>query len=138
MLNREGEDVTFVTDDVNCFNIAKRIFYLKTETLNDISGDIYKGYIKISGNTDEINEQMESLDFSKLYTNEYIVIEDKSLNKTKEMRFDGEKFVELRLPPSGFVKAKNSLQRCALDALTNKDLEIVAVLGTYGSGEMVA
>jgi predicted ribonuclease YlaK len=135
LLNSETDDVVFVTDDVNCYNIAKNIFGLKTETLNSIKEDIYEGYIKISGTTDEINEQMDVIDMSKLYANEYIVIDDKSIGKTKEMRFDGKKFVELKLPPSGFIKGKNSLQRCALDALNNKDIDIVAILGTYGSGK---
>lgn len=138
LLNSETNDVVFVTDDVNCYNIAKNIFGLHTETLNSIKEDIYEGYIKISGTTDEINEQMEALDMSKLYANEYVIIDDKSIGKAKEMRFDGEKFVELKLPPSGYIKGKNSLQRCALDALNNKDIDIVAILGTYGSGEMVA
>lgn len=135
LLNSETDDVVFITDDVNCYNIAKNIFGLHTETLNSIKEDIYEGYIKISGTTDEINEQMDALDMSKLYANEYIIIDDKSIGKTKEMRFDGDKFVELKLPPSGFIKGKNSLQRCALDALNNKDIDIVAILGMYGSGK---
>ena len=135
LLNSETNDVVFITDDVNCYNIAKNIFGLHTETLNSIKEDIYEGYIKISGTTDEINEQMEALDMSKLYANEYVIIDDKSIGKTKEMRFDGDKFVELKLPPSGFIKGKNSLQRCALDALNNKDIDIVAILGMYGSGK---
>lgn len=135
LLNSETNDVVFITDDVNCYNIAKNIFGLHTETLNSIKEDIYEGYIKISGTTDEINAQMDALDMSKLYANEYIIIDDKSIGKTKEMRFDGDKFVELKLPPSGFIKGKNSLQRCALDALNNKDIDIVAILGMYGSGK---
>lgn len=135
LLSSEISDVVFVTDDINCYNIAKHIFGLSSKTLNRIEEDIYKGYIRISGTTDEINSEMENLDYSKLYANEYIIIDDKSTGKTKEMRFDGDRFVELKLPPSNFIKGKNSLQRCALDALTNKDIDIVAVLGTYGSGK---
>lgn len=135
LLSCEIDDVSFVTDDINCYNISKHIFCIPSKTLSRLEEDIYKGYIKISGTTDEINSQMEELDFSKLYTNEYIVIEDSSIGKTKEMRFNGNSFVELKLPPSGFIKGKNSLQRCALDALTNRDIDIVAILGTYGSGK---
>ena len=51
------------------------------------------------------------------------------------MRFDGEKFVALKLPPSRYIKAKNSLQRCALDILNNPDITIAAILGGYGSGK---
>lgn len=138
LLSSEIGDVVFVTDDINCYNIAKHIFGIPSKTLSKIEEDIYKGYIRISGTTDEINSEMDKLDLSKLYTNEYVIIDDKSIGKTKEMRFDGNKFVELKLPPSNFIKGKNSLQRCALDALANKNIDIVAILGTYGSGEMVA
>ena len=51
------------------------------------------------------------------------------------MRWDGERFVPLRLPPSKFIKAKNSEQRCALDMLSNSDITACAILGTYGSGK---
>ena len=51
------------------------------------------------------------------------------------MRWDGNKFVPLRLPPSKFIKGKNALQRCALDMLNNKDITVCVVLGTFGSGK---
>lgn len=133
--------VIFVTDDVNCYNIAKRIFNLKTESVNNVTGEFYKGYIRISGTEEQINTDMEKLQdsgYSSLYPNEYIIIHNTSTQKSTEMRFNGEALVPLRLPPSNFIKGKNSLQRCALDALLNKDIDIVAVLGTYGSGKMFA
>ena len=51
------------------------------------------------------------------------------------MRFDGDNFVALKLPPSKYIKGKNSLQRCALDILNNPDITIAAILGGYGSGK---
>ena len=51
------------------------------------------------------------------------------------MRFDGEKLVPLRFPSPSYLKAKNPLQRCALDLMMNRQIEIVAILGTYGSGK---
>jgi PhoH-like ATPase len=51
------------------------------------------------------------------------------------MRFDGKQFVALKLPPSKYIKAKNALQRCALDMLNNPNITICAVLGGYGSGK---
>lgn len=134
-LNIERGDIVFVTDDVNCYNIAKRIFHLKTATLNSIANDIYKGYITISGSVEEINEQMNSLDYSKLYENEYVIINNTTDSKSTEMRFDGQNLVALKLPPSKVIKGLNSHQRCALDALNNKDIPIVALLGESGSGK---
>ena len=52
-----------------------------------------------------------------------------------EMRYDGKNFVPLKLPPSRRIKAKNALQRCALDILNNPKITIVAILGGYGSGK---
>ena len=51
------------------------------------------------------------------------------------MRWDGEKFVGLKLPPSKFIKGKNALQRCALDMLNNPSITVCAILGEYGSGK---
>jgi len=39
------------------------------------------------------------------------------------------------LPSSKYIKGKNSLQRCALDMLANKDITVCAILGQYGSGK---
>ena len=96
---------------------------------------IYKGYKTISGDSNYINNYLQHTDYTNWHSNEYIIIENTDDNKTTEMRFNGEGFVGLRLPPSNYVKAKNSLQRCALDLLINKDITAVAILGGYGSGK---
>ncbi len=96
---------------------------------------IYRGYRRIKATTDEINEFLAKPSFDDWYTNEYLIIDDLDTGKTIEMRFNGSKFVELKLPPSRFIKGKNSEQRCALDMLANKDITVCALLGTYGSGK---
>lgn len=96
---------------------------------------LYKGYRVISGNTDQINSEMSNLDFSELYTNEYLVINNTDDGSSKEMRFNGKNLVSLKLPPSRYIKGKNSLQRCALDMLNNPDITVCAILGSYGSGK---
>ena len=78
---------------------------------------------------------MDNMDLSDWNTNEYLIIQNTDDSSEKEMRFDGEKFVALKLPPSKYIKAKNSLQRCALDILNNQDITIAAILGGYGSGK---
>ena len=78
---------------------------------------------------------MEDMDLSKWSINEYLIIENTDDGTSKEMRFDGENFVALKLPSSKYIKAKNSLQRCALDILNNPDITIAAILGGYGSGK---
>ena len=128
-------DIIFVSNDLCCKTIAKACFALKVESSNKDKENIYTGYKTIRGNSKTINEFMTSIDLSEWYVNEYLIIENTDDNTSKEMRFDGEKFVTLKLPPSKFIKAKNSLQRCALDILMNPDITVAAILGGYGSGK---
>ena len=132
--SKEINDLIFVTNDICCKNIARNVFGLKVESANK-KEEIYKGYKIINGNTDKINYVMENMDFSDWHVNEYLIIQNTDDNSEKEMRFDGENFVALKLPSSRFIKGKNGLQRCALDLLLNPDITIAAVLGGYGSGK---
>ena len=128
-----NKDILFVTNDLCLKNIA-HCFNLPIESIQ-IEENIYKGYTKIEGTAEQINDFIEHIDFSNWNVNEYIIIKNTDDNSEKEMRFDGEKFVSLKLPPSKYIKAKNSLQRCALDILNNQDITIAAILGGYGSGK---
>lgn len=131
-------NLVFYTNDISCKMIAKQIFGLPVKSSaagNGQDGYIYKGYKEITGNTQYINQYMENIDLSQWYINEYLIIRNTDDDSEKEMRFDGEKFVALKLPPSRYIKAKNSLQRCALDILNNPDITIAAILGGYGSGK---
>ena len=129
----EKEDVIFITNDICLKNIARS---LGLEVCSVVGKEnIYKGYKTIKGTSEQINIAMENMDFSDWNINEYLIIQNTDDNSEKEMRFDGEKFVSLKLPSSKFIKAKNSLQRCALDILNNQDITIVAILGGFGSGK---
>ena len=88
------------------------------------------------GNTAEITEYLCDEDYMKQFVvNEYLLIYNTDTDSESEMRFDGKQFVSLKLPPSRYIKAKNALQRCALDMLNNPNITICAVLGGYGSGK---
>ena len=129
----EKEDIVFITNDICLKNIARS---LGLEVCSVVGKEnIYKGYKIIKGTSDQINIAMENMDFSDWNVNEYLIIQNIDDDSEKEMRFDGEKFVSLKLPSSKFIKAKNSLQRCALDILNNQDITIAAILGGYGSGK---
>lgn len=78
---------------------------------------------------------MSNIDNSKWYTNEYCLIHNTDDDTIREMRFDGNLFVPLKLPPSKYIKGKNPLQRCALDMLNNPAITVCAILGNYGSGK---
>lgn len=97
--------------------------------------EFYKGYKEITGTASEINDYMENINTQVWYPNEYLIINNTDDGTEREMRWDGEKFVGLRLPPSKIIKAKNALQRCALDMLNNPAITICAVLGIAGGGK---
>ena len=129
----EKEDIVFITNDICLKNIAR---YLGLNVCSVVGKEnIYKGYKIIKGTSEQINIAMENMNFSDWNVNEYLIIKNIDDDSEKEMRFDGEKFVSLKLPSSKFIKAKNSLQRCALDILNNQDITIAAILGGYGSGK---
>ena len=130
----QDTDFVFVTNDIACKMIASKIFGLEVESVGE-KENIYKGYRVIKGSSEQINAIMENMDLSDWNINEYLIIQNTDDNSEKEMRFDGEKFVSLKLPSSRYIKAKNSLQRCALDILNNPDITIAAILGGYGSGK---
>ena len=129
-------DIIFVTNDLCCRLIAEEIFGLKVEKAISSDIDIYKGYKLLMGNTAEINEHLYDEEYmNKFVTNEYLLIYNTDTDEESEMRFDGKQFVTLKLPPSKYIKAKNALQRCALDMLNNPNITICVVLGGYGSGK---
>lgn len=130
-----NKDDYFVTDDINCANIMRSVLG-KNVVRARRTEKIYKGYKQISGTSDEINAIMADDDFvGSFCTNEYLLIRNTELGKESEMRFDGEKFVPIKLPPSRYIKAKNALQRCALDILNNPEITVAAILGGFGSGK---
>lgn len=128
-------NIIFVTNDLCCRIIAKNIFKLDVEKFVS-SDNMYKGYKTLTGNTDTINQFLCDKDYIDSFViNEYVLIYNTDTDSESEMRFDGQQFVPLKLPPSRYIKAKNSLQRCALDMLNNPNITICAVLGGYGSGK---
>lgn len=110
MQTRAAEPIIFVTDDLSCRCIARELYHMEVAS-SDVEDDIYTGYIQFAGTSDEINQYMEQLDTATLFPNQYLLLTDTETGKTSEMRFDGEKFVELRLPHSSYLKGKNSLQQ---------------------------
>lgn len=130
--NSPDNKIVFVTEDLCCKLIAKNIFGLMVGSVF-CEEEIFKGYKLIRGNTELINQALSSTEDWSI--NEYAIIQNIDDDSETEMRFDGTKFVSLKLPSSKYVKGKNALQRCALDILNNQDITIAAVLGGYGSGK---
>ncbi|MEY8352581.1 PhoH family protein [Lachnospiraceae bacterium 54-53] len=135
-LHCQSGNVIFISDDICLKNLARKVFKLPVES-SSTEENIYRGYRELYGNTQKINDAFNEFNITadNWNKNEYLIIHNTDDDSAKEMRFDGEKFVNLKLPPSKIIKAKNSLQRCALDILMNPDISIAAILGTYGSGK---
>lgn len=129
-------DIIFVTNDICCRVIAEEVFGLKVERAISTDNSIYKGYKSLVGNTEYINTKLTDESYVNSFViNEYILIHNTDTKESSEMRFDGKEFVPLKLPSSKYIKAKNALQRCALDMLNNPNITACAVLGGYGSGK---
>jgi PhoH-like ATPase len=109
---------------------------------DDCKQDIYKGYKILRGDTDFINNLFHEIDKGinsyNFLTNEYLILHNEDVKDTFEYRFDGNKFVELRLPPSKVIKGRNSLQRCSLDLLNNRDIPIKIIAGGFGTGKSIS
>lgn len=101
--------------------------------------EIYKGYKELTGNTDFINDFYTEIkngnNIHNFLQNEYLILHNTDLKDTHEYRYDGSKFVDLRLPPSKAIKGRNSLQRCSLDLLNNRDIPIKIIAGGFGTGK---
>lgn len=89
-------NITFVSDDILARMIAKKCFELDVSDIDDIE-QIYKGYKVLEGNSQEINQYMDIMDYSEWSVNEYLIIKNKDNDSIKEMRFDGEKFIPLKI-----------------------------------------
>ena len=133
-------DAVLLTMDLNMIEKAKALNIPVQEWNDDIKqDDYYKGYKQLSGDTEFINQLFNDIENGintyNFVVNEFLILHNTDLDEILEYRFDGEKFVSLKLPSSKIIKGLNPLQRCALDLLNNKDIGIVAVCGEVGSGK---
>jgi len=144
-VNCKDKDCILITDDYGML-IKCRALGLPCQLFDNDKTEIYKGYKQLSGNTDFINnfcnEIKNGINNYHFLPNEYLILTNTDLKETHEYRFNrdktGEKFVELKLPPSKVIKGRNSLQRCALDLLNNKDIPIKIIAGGLGTGKTMS
>ena len=141
-----GEPVLFVTDDINCRFIAKKIFGLNTKGVNEInivtSIDNYLGYKKVIMSDSELaafymNQSVNQYD---LKLNEYLIICNSSGEVIDYRRWDGEcnqvlNYKKIKSPFLGMIKPVNPQQVCAFDMLQNKTIKIKVLAGRAGSGK---
>lgn len=134
-------EVCFLSDDYNLI-VKSKALGLPCRMFECNDKEIYTGYKKLSGNTEFINNLFNDIDNNintyNFMINEYLILHNTDLNDTNEYRFDGNGFVNLKLPSTKIIKGHNSVQRCALDLLFNKDIPIKIVAGGFGTGKTIS
>ena len=135
-----------ITEDM-LLGIQAHGFGREVKQLQQVTTDVYsyKGYVKLDPNDDTQAELIDRVwigdksvaEEMELVINQYVIIDDPSQHKFKDMvkRWNGETFVDIKLPDYRVVKPRNAEQACALDALNNPDLTAVFILGLAGSGK---
>jgi PhoH-like ATPase len=138
-LYSKNHDILMLSNDLNVQFKCECLGLPVEEFGQDDKQTDYKGFKELSGNTEFINtlfdEIKNGINKYNFLTNEYLILHNTDTNKFHEYRYNGNKFIELKLPSSKIIKGVNSQQRCVLDLLSNKDIPIKIVAGTYGSGK---
>lgn len=137
-LHSKDNEIIGLSNDI-LFKFTCDSIDVPCEKFGSETSSIYKGFKKLSGNTDFINNLFSDIENGineyQFVINEYLILYNTDEKKTYEYRFNGKKFIGLKLPDSKIIKGKNSLQRCALDLLNDRSIEIVSVNGQVGSGK---
>lgn len=136
----DGYDVTFITNDICCYNVAKSIFKLDTKEQR-IDTNEYKGYL-VKQMTDEELANFYQYGLKKntygLLINEYLIIEDSEGNTIDSYKWNGDELIateckNIKSISLGTVKPMDRYQMCALDSFQNN--QITLIKGKAGSGK---
>ena len=134
------KDVVFVTDDIACKMIARKIFNLTVKGVNDEQVDIYKGYREISLDEQEMAHFYQNLSENVLglLTNEYLLLKDCDGNIVDKLKWDGEAYQTIRSKPYksnmfGTLKPLDDIQSFAMDSINTNDITVL--YGKAGSGK---
>ena len=134
------KDVVFVTDDIACKMIARKIFNLTVKGVNDETVDIYKGYREISLDEQEMAHFYQNLSENVLglLTNEYLLLKDCDGNIVDKLKWNGEAYQTIRSKPYksnmfGTLKPLDDIQSFAMDSINTNDITVL--YGKAGSGK---
>lgn len=134
------KDVVFVTDDIACKMIARKIFNLTVKGVNNEPVDIYKGYREISLDEQEMAHFYQNLSENVLglLTNEYLLLKDCDGNIVDKLKWNGEAYQTIRSKPYksnmfGTLKPLDDIQSFAMDSINTNDITVL--YGKAGSGK---
>lgn len=132
---------TFVTDDICCYNLAKNVFGLDTETFDSSSvEDIYCGYKEVEFTQQQLADFYSGKRDNKygLLTNEYLLLRESGGFIVDAQRWNGEDFIPvsqkgLTSKTLGKLTFKDWYQACVVDSMFNN--KITMVKGKAGTGK---
>lgn len=137
--------VLFVSDDINLKFIAKKIFHLKTkslEELNLIENEEYTGYKEITMSDEEMSYFYTNLtkNIYDLIPNQYLIIKNCNEEIVDNRCWNGNEYRVLNYKQInsdilGRIKPLNNEQILAFDMLQNKESTIKILTGKAGSGK---
>lgn len=148
-LHGEAE-LTFVTNDLCCENLAKFIFGLDVSRTqgSHANNTIYKGWTEIQledGGEEALaafyqDPETAGANLAGTPLNGYLIIKGPDGETVGLMRWDGNRYVPIKYKNlntqfSGKIKPLNDQQKLAFDMLQNEDITVKMLAGTFGSGK---
>ena len=136
------KDVIFVTDDIACKMIARKIFNLTVKGINDEPVDDYSGFIEKTLSELEMARFYEHLqeNIYGLLENEYLILKDSNNHVVdtlvwREGMYQNIKFPNIKSDYFGVVKPLNGdiYQQMALNSFSNN--QITMIKGSAGTGK---
>lgn len=140
--NKNTNSITFVSDDISCKNIARKIFGLKVEGIHDKKDIEYKGFKEIILLDNELSYFYCNLkdNIYDLLINEYLIIKNSDNEIVDKFRWDGEqylpvKFGSIKSNTFGVIKPYDGdvYQQLALNSLSSN--QITMLKGAAGTGK---
>lgn len=134
--------IDFVTNDICCKVIAKEIFGLNVQSLEDDFDDKYTGFVEKELSEEQMAYFYEHLQDNSygLITNQYLIIKDLKGNVVDKFRWDGYEYQNVKFPTIkstffGSVKPYNGdiYQQMVLNSLSYN--QITMIKGVAGTGK---
>lgn len=134
------EDVLFVTNDVCCKIIARDIFKLTVESVDENKDDKYTGFIEKSLSEKDMAYFYEHLEENVfgLLVNQYLILRNANGEIVDTLKWTGDTYETIRCKPFksnlfGTLKPLDEIQSCAMDSLNTNDITVL--YGRAGSGK---
>ena len=142
-VNNNYQKITFISNDISCKNIARKLFNLDVESINLDNSD-YTGFKEIQLSDNELIEEKTEDGYSifknnfELIENEYAIFRDESNDVYTTLKCQNDVLVPISNPNIRTmyfdkIKPKDIYQKCAIDSLLNNT--ITALSGKAGSGK---